>query len=199
MGTVKTMNEKIIAKGKVSKANIPAIVCGVLAIFLLFYSIWWTKNVEHTIAEGLEYGYFNPFLYGRIPLILVGILLWVMLSNCEIVVTDKRVYGKSSFGHQVNLPFDMISSAGSGIFSSIAVATSSGKIVFWYISNRQEILNAIIELLNERQGKPETATIVQQVVPTDNADELKKYKELLDSGIISQEEFDLKKKQLLNL
>lgn len=32
-----------------------------------------------------------------------------------------------------------------------------------------------------------------------NADELKKYKELLDSGVISQEEFDAKKKQLLGL
>ena len=31
------------------------------------------------------------------------------------------------------------------------------------------------------------------------ADELKKYKELLDSGIITQEEFDAKKKQLLGL
>ena len=34
---------------------------------------------------------------------------------------------------------------------------------------------------------------------TSNADELKKYKELLDSGVITQEEFDAKKKQLLNL
>ena len=32
-----------------------------------------------------------------------------------------------------------------------------------------------------------------------SADELKKYKELLDSGIISQEEFDAKKKQLLGI
>ena len=31
------------------------------------------------------------------------------------------------------------------------------------------------------------------------ADEIKKYKELLDSGIITQEEFDAKKKQLLGL
>lgn len=31
------------------------------------------------------------------------------------------------------------------------------------------------------------------------SDELKKYKELLDSGVITQEEFDEKKKQLLNL
>ena len=32
-----------------------------------------------------------------------------------------------------------------------------------------------------------------------NADELKKFKELLDSGVITQEEFDAKKKQLLGL
>ena len=37
---------------------------------------------------------------------------------------------------------------------------------------------------------------VKQISP---AEELKKYKELLDSDIITQEEFDAKKKQLLNL
>lgn len=34
---------------------------------------------------------------------------------------------------------------------------------------------------------------------TSNADEIKKYKELLDSGIITQQEFDAKKRQLLGL
>ena len=32
-----------------------------------------------------------------------------------------------------------------------------------------------------------------------NADEIKKYKDLFDSGIITQEEFDAKRKQLLNI
>ncbi len=40
------------------------------------------------------------------------------------------------------------------------------------------------------------AGVVQQVSP---ADELKKFKELLDMGVITQEEFDAKKKQLLGL
>ena len=35
--------------------------------------------------------------------------------------------------------------------------------------------------------------------PLDTADQLKKFKELLDNGIITQEEFDAKKKQLLGL
>lgn len=34
---------------------------------------------------------------------------------------------------------------------------------------------------------------------TSNADELKKFKELLDLGVITQDEFDAKKKQLLGL
>lgn len=40
---------------------------------------------------------------------------------------------------------------------------------------------------------------VQNTVVASAADELKKYKELLDMGVITQEEFDAKKKQLLNL
>ena len=35
--------------------------------------------------------------------------------------------------------------------------------------------------------------------PISAADELKKFKELLDMGIITQEEFDAKKKELLGL
>ncbi len=40
---------------------------------------------------------------------------------------------------------------------------------------------------------------MQVVQSASSADELKKFKELLDSGIITQEEFDAKKKQLLRL
>ena len=47
-------------------------------------------------------------------------------------------------------------------------------------------------------AKPRKPAVVVQK-SNSNADELKKYKELLDSGVISQEEFDAKKKQLLGL
>lgn len=43
-------------------------------------------------------------------------------------------------------------------------------------------------------------TVIQPVVKqTSNADEIKKYKELLDMGAINQEEYDAKKKQILEL
>ena len=45
--------------------------------------------------------------------------------------------------------------------------------------------------------KPSKAVVEQKA--NSNADELKKYKELLDMGAITQEEFETKKKQLLGL
>ena len=44
--------------------------------------------------------------------------------------------------------------------------------------------------------KPQQAQVVNQVSA---ADELKKFKELLDMGVITQEEFDAKKKELLGI
>ena len=59
------------------------------------------------------------------------------------------------------------------------------EIIVAYIKNRiEEIKNAPV------------GGVIQQLSP---ADELKKHKELLDMGIITQEEFDEKKKQLLSL
>ena len=70
------------------------------------------------------------------------------------------------------------------------------------IKNRDEIHRCVSNLLIERQSKPVSAPVaipVVKEVPVNNVEEIKKYKELLDMGIITQEEFDAKKKQLLGL
>ena len=46
------------------------------------------------------------------------------------------------------------------------------------------------------KSKEPQGTVIQQASA---ADELKKFKDLLDMGVISQDEFDAKKKQLLGL
>lgn len=128
------------------------------------------------------------------------LFLWA-IAKMEINVTDKRVYGKARFGKRVDLPLDSISAVATGILKGISVASSSGKIHFTGISNNKEIHEAISNLLIERQGKekPVATTTIKQEIPQSKADELKKFKELLDSGVITQEEFDAKKKQLLGL
>ena len=63
------------------------------------------------------------------------------------------------------------------------------------------IRNKALELIEQyRSRKNATQKVVpQSVVQVGAADEVKKFKELLDLGVISQEEFDAKKKQLLGL
>lgn len=56
------------------------------------------------------------------------------------------------------------------------------------------VLGMIINLFLGKSRKAKQATDVDTML---KADELKKYKQLLDDGTISQEEFDAKKKQLL--
>lgn len=56
---------------------------------------------------------------------------------------------------------------------------------------RDYVEKRILEL-----AKPQATVVMQQ---TSAADEIIKFKQLLDSGVISQEEFDAKKKQLLGL
>lgn len=64
----------------------------------------------------------------------------------------------------------------------------------------QDKINEIITAGNgATHSKQHTAQAVSSQVNFGAAEELKTYKELLDSGVITQEEFDAKKKQLLNL
>ena len=60
--------------------------------------------------------------------------------------------------------------------------------------NAREIKDYIEGIILNRSKNKET--VIQQVSP---AEELKKFKELLDMGVISQAEFDAKKKQILGL
>lgn len=59
-----------------------------------------------------------------------------------------------------------------------------------------EVIVDFIKKQIENIKNAPTGGAVQQI---SSADELKKFKELLDMGVISQEEFDAKKKQLLGL
>lgn len=62
----------------------------------------------------------------------------------------------------------------------------------------QDKLNAIATTKNANVTPVQNSQVANNVT-TGTAEELKKYKELLDQGVITQEEFDAKKKQLLGL
>ena len=59
----------------------------------------------------------------------------------------------------------------------------------------QEIFSILYKAFNEYKEKGETSDSASN----SSADEIAKFKKLLDDGTITQEEFDAKKKQLLGL
>ena len=134
-----------------------------------------------------------------IPVLIVAFILWLISKN-QLVVTDKRISGKAAFGKQVDLPVDSVSSVATlKLIKGLAIYTASGKVSFWAISNRDAIYKVISDLVIARQSKAAAPAVVQQSAIGDYTEELKKIKELLDMGVISQEEFDAKKKQILGL
>jgi len=186
------MEEKVLIKGSFSKKNTLSIIFYCIGAFFAFGAI-------KLLSGGSSTGFAVNIL---IAIIACGIaaLLQYWMNNCEITVTSKRVYGKAAFGKRVDLPADMISSVDMCAFKGVGVSTASGRIQFLFCTNQNDVFNAISSgLLKRQEYGSKTETVIKQEVPLSNADELSKYKNLLDSGVITQEEFDAKKKQLLGL
>lgn len=193
------MEEKFIIKSE--KASVIKTISLVLvAVGFILGAI---SSVNYSGFDGFNSYYWKSILpycmsIWFLPFAAVAVLLYFMAAQTELTVTDKRVYGKAMFGKRVDLPVDSISAVGTSFLLGVSVATSSGRISFLGIQNRSEIHREINKLLIARQEKV-SGTTIKQEIPQSNADELKKFKELLDSGIITQEEFDAKRKQLLGL
>ena len=168
--------------------NIMLVIGVMIAVYCLAFEVY---------LDAL-WRFLTALIFGG-PFIIVGLLFYSLYSCVELTVTNKRVFGTAVMGRRVDLPVDSISAIGTHIFKGIAITTSSGAIKFGMIKNRDEIHSAISKLLVNRQTPASPQQIIRQEIPQSNADELKKFKELLDSGIITQEEFDAKKKQLLGL
>lgn len=131
---------------------------------------------------------------------IILLVLYFYMKKMELTVTDKRIYGKVAFGKQVDLPVDSISAVSTSALKGIAVATSSGKIAFLGLTNRDEISKAISNLIINRQSAKAPVSQATAAAPTANSmDDLLKLNDLLKAGIITQEEFEIKKKQLLGL
>ncbi|MBQ8763438.1 MAG: SHOCT domain-containing protein [Clostridia bacterium] len=83
------------------------------------------------------------------------------------------------------------------MFKGVSVSSASGKIKFLLIKNANEMYSEINKLLIERQKKEAPSNISSD--KTDTSNDLIKLKKLLDMNVITQEEFDSKKKQILGL
>ena len=184
------MDEKIIVLGKTKKSTLNlwlALSC----VEIIFALIMIIAALSFDILFLIPISFF---------FLLLGIILLLKYRGSKkryIIVTENRVYGTNGalFPTDFNLPMDSVSSVDSYRNSNgFAISTSSRTIAFADIDNAKKIVDEVSKLISNRNKKNASIN-----VPQSNADELKKYKDLLDQGIITQEEFDAKKKQLLGL
>lgn len=154
---------------------------------------------------GFDYFHLDNVIYFSWvgALFLIPGLFVLFFNKSRITVYEKHIEGRTLFGEEINLPVDLISSVSNLKFSyGVKVATSSGKIQFVYLEKNQDVYNAIKKLLIERQDKSRTSTITNQTKQEKSEDpyeQIKKLKDLLDTGAITADEYEKKKKQLLDL
>lgn len=208
------MEEKEIIKAEIEKRTIKYIriflivLLAIEGLLSIFCAIGYGRKANHYKESWHVWS--DVGFYCLVFIIIFGVILislgifYFVVNHMELIVTNKRVYGKTTFGKRVDLPIDSISSTGLCYFNGIFIASSSGKIKFLLMKNRSELHNVISELVIGRQDNSENSEKnVELVNKSDklnsSADEIRKYKELLDSGVVTQEEFDAKKKQLLGL
>ncbi len=182
------MNEKILARSR------GTISTGLIVVLL--------------IVEGLAVAGFLFSLMGHddeawihiLIVLMILPLLWIVWATAyktKLIVTDKRVYAETVWGIRVDLPLDSITAVGKGLLNRITVTTASGSIRFFFIKNREELYRVLCDLLLQRQEQTTCCDLFNET--QSKADELKKYKELLDIGAINEQEYEIKKKQLLEL
>ena len=76
---------------------------------------------------------------------------------------------------------------------------SENSVTFTHHKIPNEQAKAVVDFIENKIRQAKQPKVVVTQAPTSSADELGKYKSLLDQGVISQEEFDAKKKEILGL
>lgn len=121
------------------------------------------------------------------------------VRNGVFLATNKRVvfYGKKMMGYDLEVfPYSNISSIemSKGMMGhSISFFTSGNKVKMKWINlgDIQGFVNHVRENIGKKSDEPKYSS--------NSADEIKKFAELRDAGIITEEEFTEKKKQLLGI
>ena len=174
------MEEKILIKGKKSFPT-AYIVLNMFLIVILFLA-------KNNFAKNLESRFFFSVL---IVFAFITFLVFLFLSlMVNITITNKKIFGFTSKYTKVSVPIENIKSVSLINPYSISLKTSTGEFIY---------------IFNGFKNAPELVKTMEKMMPNNNEqsekdlDLLKKYKDLLDSGVITQLEFDTKKKEILKL
>ncbi|MCR5150159.1 MAG: SHOCT domain-containing protein [Clostridiales bacterium] len=158
------------------------------------------------------------FIFFLVPIILLfhqfilNSVSKFFIKRLKLTINEENAFG--SYGlfikKEFSLPIEHIVniSISDSVFDklrsgkTIVLSTSSTTMKFPYVHNSDEILKFTLERIKQYKsnyGKINQVQPQQNVTALSDANEIEKFKKLLDDGVITQEEFDAKKKQILGL
>ena len=126
-----------------------------------------------------------------------------LVFGTSVTQGEKTIYYKDAIGVQYKPSsiadgYIQVETAAGGVSSSSSQYSGENAIQFSGKERNEEaeiIVTYIRKQIEDIKNAP-SGGVIQQLSP---AEELKKFKDLLELGVITQEEFDAKKKQLLGL
>ncbi len=144
------------------------------------------------LVDGLK-GFLTFVLFCSLPVcIIVHLITNKLYKSTQIIVTNYGVYCRNFSKDETFITLNSITSVStySDFMNSIAFTCINNTYYYCYIKNRQEIYDTVNKLISQPNPCGETAEIFYKLL---------KYKSLYDEGVITSEEFALKKKQLLDI
>lgn len=132
------MEEKILVKGIFYGEKVPLIVGVVLGVLslIIFGSI-----DDYFVVFGLISGF---------SLLIIGAICTAILTNRELIITNKRIIARTAFGIRKDFVIKNITDVvmygwlpRSFSFDGISVATPSSRISFGFCKNKEELFNTI--------------------------------------------------------
>lgn len=216
------MNNNIICradiKAKPRKRSYVLIAFTVLVNILLLLLVR-SGSSEKEYEEAIKLPMF--LLIGQILFYSLYIATNISYSKqCKLELTDKIVNGvvkKSRINHRLNIPLDKIDNIEiidlNSFFTgkTIAIRSASGLVKFPWVQNAEEFVNATLAKSEEykQQVKEENKSLVKAVTESAAAaakpeasqtlaSKIKELKDLLDNDLISKEEYEAKRRDLLD-
>ncbi len=198
-------DEKLKMKAEINKIALILPIIAIVLSIIIFFGPFMTYLDSRSYEASIGISILVILLFIIIRSILEIIKVSIYIATSVLAFTDKRVISKKGL---INIKvldspinkindFDIRQSLFGRIFnySKVIIKTSSSIYFFDYVKDAAQFKNML--LTTDRVQKVEIQGSTQ---PSDSKyDDLNKLKELLDKDIITKEEFDKKKKDILDL
>ncbi|MBQ8921400.1 MAG: SHOCT domain-containing protein [Oscillospiraceae bacterium] len=147
----------------------------------------------------LSFLFLGAIVY-MIVFLIIGFAAAHSAKATSLALTDKYIVGSLRKQNNMKIPLEhvdnLVVKAGNEFGGKkIEIRSASGLIAFPYVHNADEFVDAALAQIdavkNGKQAAPASAAAAS------STDKIRDLKKLLDDGLISQEEFEAKRKELL--